>query len=138
MFEGSSPRVRGTAASLSQLHHCLGIIPACAGNSVRLTINNKAFWDHPRVCGEQTIKKDSISTFLGSSPRVRGTVFLVILILHIRGIIPACAGNSKCVEIVETKPAGSSPRVRGTAAREEKDFPRTGIIPACAGNRPLS
>ena len=71
-----------------------------------------------------------------------------------RGIIPACAGNTRqqhpaegqrgdhprvCGEhspVLPTvnSPPGSSPRVRGTRAQGAHGEQRHGIIPACAGN----
>ena len=48
----SSPRVRGTHGELGVLHHDVGIIPACAGNTRRRAIPFATEWDHPRVCGE--------------------------------------------------------------------------------------
>ena len=49
---GSSPRMRGTLADTvdEEAHH--GIIPAYAGNTVRLMPPPPNHRDHPRVCGE--------------------------------------------------------------------------------------
>ncbi len=113
-----------------------------------------ATWDHPRVCGEQADAYMDTLIVWGSSPRVRGTVIVILDVLHTVGIIPACAGNRSdkrlcewlhrdhprvCGEQVEQVSAlgtdmGSSPRVRGTASLEDGVVFRLGIIPACAGN----
>ena len=74
LWLGSSPRVRGTEDYIVAIELHNGIIPACAGNSGNRQDKNEKFWDHPRVCGEQSSSMSYIITFLGSSPRVRGTV----------------------------------------------------------------
>ncbi len=89
---------------------------------------------------------------------MRGTGQSIFFCTNRRGIIPACAGNSKlCVTFFEqvrdhprvcgeqeTLPflvatmRGSSPRVRGTADTSGNVQVAVGIIPACAGNSSLS
>ena len=49
------------------------ITPACAGNSAAAPWRQKSPGDHPRVCGEQSIKAASEASMEGSPPRVRGT-----------------------------------------------------------------
>ena len=154
---GSSPRVRGTECALASASYEPGIIPACAGNSSLRLADNIAFWDHPRVCGEQKLNDDNTQRVWGSSPRVRGTEENLIVILSVTGIIPACAGNSLvkitrifltqdhprvcgeqcCKNIVSELVKGSSPRVRGTVCSLLQVNRWRGIIPACAGNRSL-
>ena len=51
-------------------------------------------WDHPRVCGEQSIGVNNGEKILGSPPRVRGTEPLLNAQMISAGITPACAGNS--------------------------------------------
>ena len=74
VFSGSSPRVRGTANLDKSDRDIVRFIPACAGNS-----GDRARFDvqtavHPRVCGEQPIRRPPRRYSGGSSPRVRGTV----------------------------------------------------------------
>ena len=52
--EGSSPRVRGAAEVNGLRDKRVGIIPACAGSSRCNGRKGYGYWDHPRVCGEQT------------------------------------------------------------------------------------
>ena len=54
LYEGSSPRVRGTLGELAGDACHKGIIPACAGNTGELLTRLAALGDHPRVCGEHT------------------------------------------------------------------------------------
>ena len=56
---GSPPRVRGTVDLWGNGAAVYRITPACAGNSLRATRYWQKFWDHPRVCGEQTKKSPS-------------------------------------------------------------------------------
>ena len=110
--------------------------------------------DHPRACGEHLCQMFPLSRWLGSSPRLRGTLeHLVDHVAH-RGIIPALAGNTlvtcwmrraawdhprACGEhqLLCRLPRvgeGSSPRLRGTPGDWRNAFYGTGIIPALAGN----
>ena len=111
---GSSPRVRGTRTANTGKHRFIGIIPACAGNTLQQRSYQAQDGDHPRVCGEHTVTPSGIDTDKGSSPRVRGTRIRVADFRHFDGIIPACAGNtrSKCFSRCS----------------------RRDLIPACAGN----
>ncbi len=173
-FPGSSPRVRGTPAALlgSDQHRgssprvrgtqnieiidnlADGIIPACAGNTGGWQLLVGRHGDHPRVCGEHPRSSSLTMPPAGSSPRVRGTLHVHDVRGGLRGIIPACAGNTTgsfppawcrwdhprvCGEHVFTIPGhipawGSSPRVRGTPRMTVRGLGAVGIIPACAGN----
>ena len=91
---GSSPHVRGTHEMLDGADRNAGIIPACAGNTLGTLILCRLCGDHPRMCGEH-LDKDFKPTYLsGSSPHVRGTRNDAGHRAFIRGIIPACAGNT--------------------------------------------
>ena len=151
---GSSPRVRGTGPRRRRNGQPERIIPACAGNRRAAGTTRHRSADHPRVCGEQSTIAGTNGCTTGSSPRVRGTVPVVVLD-HVQArIIPACAGNSfvcccghwylpdhprVCGEQAaasggRTVQAGSSPRVRGTAGLARSALRVIRIIPACAGN----
>ena len=114
--------------------------------------------DHPRVCGEQRLKKSVIKMQSGSSPRVRGAGRVRRGRECPHGIIPACAGSShrRCnqrgmardhprvcgeqltVAVTVVPVEGSSPRVRGAAEVNGLRDKRVGIIPACAGSSHLA
>ena len=131
-----------------------GIIPACAGNTPPWSDRRRGPRDHPRVCGEHNSSKRGTPSLMGSSPRVRGTLYHTVRDGALLGIIPACAGNTRiarnprrrgrdhprvCGEHISAKRSeafrvGSSPRVRGTLASTGHDSLLSGIIPACAGN----
>ena len=70
---GSSPRVRGTQIPTVGLRIAHGIIPACAGNTMRGGVKLDTVRDHPRVCGEHTGTRNERTYRQGSSPRARGT-----------------------------------------------------------------
>ena len=72
-----------------------GIIPAYAGNTISLRSTKPGFRDHPRVCGEHICAFYRDRYIPGSSPRMRGTLPRVGVIIKSFGIIPAYAGNTK-------------------------------------------
>ena len=106
------------------------------------------------MCGEQKGSPSWPYTYMGSPPRVRGTVGGIGKIPLQEGITPACAGNSPLYEkdlprsrdhprvcgeqaaylLEELGRKGSPPRVRGTAGMCDCVAQAWGITPACAGN----
>ena len=131
---GSSPRMRGTQALRFGRPTDMGIIPAHAGNTRSFSPASPVPQDHPRACGEHSVRHSKRSAILGSSPRMRGTLSESNPHLTINRIIPAHAGNTvhsalglsvrrdhprACGEHHQI-PAklqwkqGSSPRMRGT------------------------
>ena len=50
-----------------------GIIPACAGNTLRTVEPIALAGDHPRMRGEHTVRVQNAVRVLGSSPHARGT-----------------------------------------------------------------
>ena len=132
---GSPPRVRGKVRSSAVYCTPPRITPACAGKS---QIQRGVLYtaeDHPRVCGEKTLRIDVFDASVGSPPRVRGKVHRVSVFVHDHGITPACAGKSAVLARVviayrdhprvcgekndrmelSHPQAGSPPRVRGKA-----------------------
>ena len=152
---GSSPRVRGADVRVPGGRALLGIIPACAGSRRHQSTEAWQDRDHPRVCGEQHPSASSPRQRLGSSPRVRGAVPLLLRTVEVLGIIPACAGSRvrsglRCDLLWDHPRAcgeqrltvrrlharrGSSPRVRGADAKGRVSRWMDGIIPARAGSR---
>ena len=146
--------MRGTHRPIASRTWPTGIIPAYAGNTNAKQCRKTFGRDHPRVCGEHKFFKSTISSYLGSSPRMRGTRRWDDSRQASIGIIPAYAGNTffltMLVELVRDHPRvcgehlvgqaffgllqGSSPRMRGTLGFFENPSRQTGIIPAYAGN----
>ena len=152
--KGSSPHVRG--APLLGWNACQGkgIIPACAGSTARKGMSLSASRDHPRMCGEHAVVGSQAVPGSGSSPHVRGAHGFVPIADKETGIIPACAGSTRCILITMWNrwdhprmcgehnhsfgllwfAWGSSPHVRGAPGYGGKVFAVRGIIPACAGS----
>ena len=70
--QGSPPRVRGKVRFGPALPAPTGITPACAGKSQPLLGNWNRSRDHPRVCGEKSLRRFDFRFRMGSPPRVRG------------------------------------------------------------------
>ena len=70
------------------------IIPAHAGNTLRISSRSALRKDHPRACGEHIADENGLFYGKGSSPRMRGTLIRNAELVEISGIIPAHAGNT--------------------------------------------
>ena len=151
---GSSPHVRGALVERYRTCTRQGIIPACAGSTLRILHCPCGVRDHPRMCGEHRVLVLCEIVELGSSPHVRGALEEMIKGGAERGIIPACAGSTwgsavstwtpwdhprmcgehePCFSQLYTT-GGSSPHVRGARLAEGARADDHGIIPACAGS----
>ena len=131
---GSSPRVRGSHAREDTEEPQRGIIPAGAGLTTRMVFMATTRRDHPRGCGAHLAGLSNSSFKLGSSPRVRGSLFSPSSGWPLLGIIPAGAGLTDLAAsahvraedhprgcgahqwnlIIQRPVSGSSPRVRGS------------------------
>ena len=89
------------------------------------------------MCGEQHLITSLYSLYLGSPPRVRGTVASAGSGSSNLRITPACAGNSWSVA-GRPRCRWDHPRVCGEQRRKMEYIPPgLGITPACAGNSRL-
>ena len=151
---GSSPRSRGTFASIALTRHCCRFIPALAGNITQWTYNAKQYSVHPRARGEHLAYRSRPIRSRGSSPRSRGTYNGPIGAMIPYRFIPALAGNIAPCEcrvprqtvhprargehlIARNAVAfsrGSSPRSRGTSGCRSAVTVSIRFIPALAGN----
>ena len=151
---GSSPRMRGTRRPFASPEQNRGIIPAYAGNTSSTQSKAQPARDHPRVCGEHYASRSNHLQPMGSSPRMRGTLCVIVATPYFAGIIPAYAGNTSCTMMIIPLPwdhprvcgehnmfsqpipyeKGSSPRMRGTPVPPAISNSSAGIIPAYAGN----
>ena len=91
--KGSPPRVRGKEVLASAPWMLMRITPACAGKRAVKKEGCRAYWDHPRVCGEKFTGGLGQPAHAGSPPRVRGKVFDKSRHLSYLRITPACAGK---------------------------------------------
>ena len=150
---GSSPRVRGKLVQQGQILVRHGLIPACAGKTLRLLGRRRGPGAHPRVCGENQVLRVAVDPESGSSPRVRGKQEGAGGEPCRVGLIPACAGKTGSPASLtsggrahprvcgENEGAlrsvlarwGSSPRVRGKLTPITIVAIPTRLIPACAG-----
>ena len=132
----------------------MGIIPACAGNTIAGMLATTKHRDHPRMRGEHTRPGTCPPDDWGSSPHARGTLGRDDSGHRDTGIIPACAGNTSRSAVsralrrdhprmrgehriptrIRLTPLGSSPHARGTPGCTLRVPRPPGIIPACAGN----
>ena len=150
---GSSPRVRGKRWEEDHWTDPVGLIPACAGKTSPTARSTPPTAAHPRVCGENWLRRAAVESLVGSSPRVRGKQTKTPTLTGRGRLIPACAGKTRPAT-ASTRPrrahprvcgenaaigsrlnfvAGSSPRVRGKPHRRSQLLVRGGLIPACAG-----
>ena len=92
--KGSPPLARGIRRVEALKLICLGITPACAGNTFWSQGDPGCTWDHPRLRGEY--QKMQIQTFryTGSPPLARGIRLWIRRKEGGQGITPACAGNT--------------------------------------------
>ena len=95
-YTGSSPHARGTPGERDDAWRIPGIIPACAGNTRLFPLYVLLYWDHPRMRGEHNASWPGANDSPGSSPHARGTPTHTVSKVFCPGIIPACAGNTRC------------------------------------------
>ena len=97
---GSPPHVRGKLLLLMNWLFAVRITPACAGktwNNGCAPLNQQ---DHPRMCGENSMRFSSAFHTVGSPPHVRGKPVIADSTGFNIGITPACAGKTKIPQCV--------------------------------------
>ena len=155
-IRGSSPHARGALGNRDVLRFKRGIIPACAGSTRPSRPRRAALRDHPRMRGEHGFLFCGSGSSPGSSPHARGAQGQGEGREADAGIIPACAGSTRCepasrapgkdhprmrgehfrpVAVLGTC-TGSSPHARGAPSSPVRQAKLVGIIPACAGSTP--
>ena len=145
--------MRGKPLSWVAIQIFSGITPAGAGKTRHGFFAPKAFWDHPRRCGENGDFCIRWKLYVGSPPQVRGKRTYPKAFAAGAGITPAGAGKTKrrkqkrtlswdhprrCGENAGQNPnivrhLGSPPQVRGKRASGGAESPRKRITPAGAG-----
>ena len=152
-IRGSPPHLRGKQFRKNKIGIQRRITPAPAGKTTRVFACISVYGDHPRTCGENSMRSRAKSTPPGSPPHLRGKPLLSLLFSSILRITPAPAGKTKqwilhrlkhrdhprtCGEnlhgeIVEIVAQGSPPHLRGKLSKKLKNQTRKGITPAPAG-----
>ena len=87
--------------------------------------------DHPRLRGEQPLRRLRKSASIGSPPLARGTVRSAVEDVNLAGITPACAGNSEKARRFSVL-LRDHPRLRG------EQYYSTGNIRSAKGSPPLA
>ena len=151
---GSSPRVWGTPESQDIPLFGSRFIPTRVGNSSFFWGNLSSTAVHPHACGELKKKSRNALLFIGSSPRVWGTLPQKLGVSLIMRFIPTRVGNSRSSGIsllnVSVHPHacgelwywsrrrnicyGSSPRVWGTPFSPVDSSTFMRFIPTRVGN----
>ena len=131
-----------------------GIIPALAGNTTPTSTRQNLSKDHPRSRGEYFTAIAGMVFAVGSSPLSRGILDAAKKAMDAAGIIPALAGNTDQLHVLEIQrtdhprsrgeyvglvggdeaAGGSSPLSRGILNEVLLPLARYRIIPALAGN----
>ena len=145
--------MRGKQQNASLKPHKKRITPADAGKTLWEKPGLRLLWDHPRVCGENTVFMRCTVPTVGSPPRMRGKPHQYAAALGVAGITPAGAGKTRSRErhcnsprdhprrcgentaIAASMPIniGSPPQVRGKLARLKILRASSWITPAGAG-----
>ena len=145
--------MRGKPEPADGQHLDQRIIPTHAGQTAFCTALDRNSTDHPRACGANGSHLKLRRTTVGSSPRMRGKLMLVLPAMVTRRIIPAHAGQTRwClpepIRVSDHPRAcganlwcwwlfccffGSSPRMRGKLPSAIGTALSNRIIPAHAG-----
>ena len=154
---GSSPHTRGAHVPWDSSYRDIGIIPAYAGSTHCIQLNQSTYWDHPRIRGEHYSVSRFVNAVMGSSPHTRGALNTAFTGMGALGIIPAYAGSTRkrerLLSMIWDHPrirgehnngvyyfhnlAGSSPHTRGAPGITGSTITAFRIIPAYAGSTPI-
>ena len=131
---GLSPRVRGSQLDLDVHLRRARSIPACAGEPGGGPCAGSDARVYPRVCGGAAVECREVISGEGLSPRVRGSLAAIGMLLLAIGSIPACAGEpSGTILLVASD--GVYPRVCGGALFVEWEVRAfTGLSPRVRGS----
>ena len=109
---GSPPHARGRRSALASDEFWDGITPACAGKTDFSRSATRAFWDHPRMRGEDRLRISHNRPPYGSPPHARGRQHGRPPQVVSVGITPACAGKTPMKGPYEAHEP-DHPRMRG-------------------------
>jgi len=151
---GSSPLARGTLRDRRARNARVRLIPARAGNTLRVFHREPSRSAHPRSRGEHPVSSSPMRRSSGSSPLARGTRSAGRRQRRPNRLIPARAGNTTLPRMssfltpahprsrgehtaacpTATSSCGSSPLARGTLIGRSTQGMFHRLIPARAGN----
>mgnify|MGYP004621490113 CR=1 FL=1 len=130
---GSPPHVRGKEFQKNWDALRTRITPACAGKSNAASFAANTSKDHPRMCGEKTGKATTADIKQGSPPRMRGKVFVQLVVQGVIKDHPRVCGEKSGYPQRATFFQGSPPRMRGKAVNRQPKLVNARITPAHAG-----
>ena len=150
---GSPPRMRGKHCGARSSPVFRAITPAHAGKTFDLPNGEDDKSDHPRACGENSVRTSSPSALPGSPPRMRGKPQHALRGAAAAGITPAHAGKTSHYSCISRRLwdhpracgeneakmnsadtyMGSPPRMRGKPGVSAGFRITEGITPAHAG-----
>ena len=111
--EGSSPHARGAPVRHVGQDLVAGIIPACAGSTIRCGSGRTWRQDHPRMRGEHFASNATSAASQGSSPHARGALMSSLSVASTPWDHPRMRGEHEIeVGSIVASP-GSSPHARG-------------------------
>ncbi len=91
---GSSPRMWGTLGLGRQFADLRRFIPTHVGNTARWPACAGLLSVHPHACGEHARSLNRAATYIGSSPRMWGTLIGIPWMLAFARFIPTHVGNT--------------------------------------------
>ena len=130
---GSSPRVRGKLLHGLDPQVEAGLIPACAGKTLRARRRSHALQAHPRVCGENFWVDTRGHQPIRLIPACAGKTWRRPWPGRRRRAHPRVCGENPNEKRYARMKVGSSPRVRGKQPPKSRKAGIRRLIPACAG-----
>ena len=132
---GSPPRMRGKDANGLNMLSNLGITPAYAGKRPSRLRRDHERRDHPRVCGEKSIRVVQSSRCLRITPAYAGKRAQAWVHHPQVRDHPRVCGEKQIPQMKASRTRGSPPRMRGKVGKDAGGVSTWGITPAYAGKR---
>ena len=134
---GLTPRMRGRPNSAASRRKSNGLTPAYAGKTSSLIASVSNMRAHPRVCGEDRIRRRPGANQMGSPPRMRGRRLHQFVHEASGRLTPAYAGKTEVVVVGGGNP-GAHPRVCGEDSCDSSSTGRAPGSPPRMRGRPCS
>ena len=131
--KGSPPQVRGKPRVSVARGAEPRITPAGAGKTSSVNEIDYGFQDHPRRCGENTIRQPLKYLVIGSPPQVRGKRIHHKTVLRQCKDHPRRCGENFAFAVKVVGVSGSPPQVRGKRLCSQTPTVGNRITPAGAG-----